>query len=114
MGAAACNPFGAVAMKFPKDPPIIRHACSWPPIWVRRGTGRKIGPKTIKGEIGTLKEVRYYSERCGRIYLTIEHDGAIYVGCVFIEKDAICRQVLEHLRHCLRMSISAIGDSELR
>jgi hypothetical protein len=86
---------------------------SWPPIWVRLGRAHGQGPKKLKGEIGILTEMRRYADRPGKLYLTVDHDGAAYVGCVFCDDQSFCERLFEHFRPCYGMSIDAIGASEL-
>jgi hypothetical protein len=98
-----------------RDHPLMtfRDLRNWPPAWVRLGTVQGKAPKIVAGEIGTLKEVRYYTDRRGRIYLTIDHDGGAYVGCVLFDALVFCEKVAEHLQRCCSMSINAIGSSDI-
>jgi hypothetical protein len=98
-----------------RDHPLmtVRDICSWPPAWVRLGTVKGKAPKTLTGEIGILKEVRCYPDRRGRIYLTIDKDGAVYVGCLLLDNEVFCETLADHLRRCYGMSIEAVGSSEL-
>jgi hypothetical protein len=67
----------------------------------------------LKGEVGILKQVRYYLDRRGRIYLTVDNHGIVYVGCLVFDNHGFCEKVFEHLRRCYGMSIDKIGSSEI-
>jgi hypothetical protein len=69
--------------------------------------------KTVNGEFGILKEARFYPERRGKVYLTIEHNRRVYVGCLVFEKHWFCINAFERLRRCYGMAVSQIGSSEL-
>jgi hypothetical protein len=92
---------------------IFRRLRNWPPTWVRLGSVKGNAPKTLSGEVGILKQVRSYPDRRGRIYLTIDHDGAVYVGCLLFDNEDFCEEMAEHLRQCCSMSIEAVGSSEI-
>ena len=85
---------------------------NWPPVWVRLGRATGGAPKTLSGEIGRLKDVRYYTDRPGKIYITIDHHG-IYVGCLLFDNYSFCEKMFEHLRRCYGIAISQVGSSEL-
>lgn len=69
--------------------------------------------KTVTGEIGVLKDVRCYPDRRGRLYLTVVHGGAVYVGCISFKNAGLCEVALAHLRRCYGMALSDVGSSEL-
>jgi hypothetical protein len=96
-----------------RDYPLmrLRDFCHWPPPWVRIGTVPCTAPKVVTGEIGVLRAVRYYPERRGRIYLTVDYDDAAYVGCVMIHNEAFGEEMFQHLRRCCSMSLDDIGNS---
>jgi hypothetical protein len=98
-----------------RDHPLltVRSICNWPPAWVRLGRLKGKAPKTLTGEIGVLKEVRYYEDRPGRVYLTVDHNGTAYVGCLLLDDQSFCKHAFEHLRRCYGMAIEAVGSSEL-
>jgi hypothetical protein len=98
-----------------RDHPLIifRDLSSWPLAWVRLGSARAKAAKKLTGEIGILKEVRYYTHRRGRIYLTTDYAGTLYVGCLVFDNHSFCEKAFEHLRRCYGMNIEAIGSSEL-
>jgi hypothetical protein len=64
---------------------------SWPPVWVRKGDHAN---ETLRGEIGTLKEVRAsILKPYQRCFLIMEHDGAEYVGCLLFRDQAACKEI---------------------
>jgi hypothetical protein len=95
-----------------RDHPIMsyRGYSVWPPIWVSRiGTM----PQSFHGEVGNLRRARSSSDRAGRIFLTIEHEGVEYTGCVLMEYQFACESILALLQGCHGMSIEAIGSLDL-
>jgi hypothetical protein len=70
-------------------------------------------PKTLAGEIGVLKEVRCHEDRPGKLYLTVDHHGTAYVGCLLLDDQSFCKHAFEHLRHCYGLTMDAISRSEL-
>jgi hypothetical protein len=81
--------------------PKFRDLGSWRPAWVRLGGVHQKAPKTLTGEVGSLKQVRYYPDRPGRIYLTIVHQDAVYVGCLLLDDEGFCEKAFQHLRDTL-------------
>jgi hypothetical protein len=100
-------------MRLRPSPIRLRDACNWPPSWVRLGRVKGNAPKTHTGEIGILKEARYYPDCLGRIYLTIDNDGVAYVGCLSLDDEGFCETAFQHLRRCYGMAISEVGSSEI-
>jgi hypothetical protein len=98
-----------------RDHPLMRYRGepNWPPVWVRLGRAKAETAKRLRGEIGVLKEARYYSDRHGKLYLTVEHNGAVYVGCLLFDLQWFCTAVFEHLRHCYGLAICDIGSSHM-
>ena len=64
-------------MRLRPSPVKFRDLCNWPPALVRLGRVNGNRSKTTRGEMGILKDVRCHRDRPGRIYLTVEHDGAL-------------------------------------
>jgi hypothetical protein len=91
----------------------FRDLHNWPPLWVRLGRANAKAAKTLTGEIGVLKEVRYYEDRPGRVYLTVDHNGTAYVGSLLLDDQRFCKHAFEHLRRCYGMALDAVGSSEL-
>ena len=81
-----------------------------PPVWDGVGTGGRLRPH---GEVGHLREVRYYRTKPGRIFLTIELEGAQYTGCLLFDDADFCASVCELLKNNCGMFIEAIGSLDL-
>ena len=82
----------------------------WPPIWV--GIGGTTGHHP-QGEIGRLKEVRYYETKHCRLFLTMDDGGGLYTGCLLFDDNASCQRVACVLRGCYGMLIRDIGGLDL-
>jgi hypothetical protein len=82
----------------------------WPPVWIdyQDKNSSKTG-----GEIGVLRNVRYPSESRRQIFLTMEHEGAEYTGCLFMEYDFSFIAMLKVLENCIGMNIESIGSLEV-
>ena len=101
-----------------RDMQLREHPCmsfqgrsNWPPVWLRRGWEPRSWHVKI-GEIGVLQSVRYHASRPNRIYLTIVHEEAEYVGCLLLDDNSFCEEVAEHLPRYRNMSIQMIGTCE--
>ena len=97
-----------------RDHPLLnyRGAPSWPPVW--RWTGGLENSQPRREEIGILREVTISNiqpaERC---FLHIEHEGSTYVGCLLIEDQDFCRQIVSVLQGYLNRPIAAIGSLDI-
>jgi hypothetical protein len=85
---------------------------SWPPIWVPATSGAQ-SKRNLLGEVGLLKDVRYYASRRGRLFLYVEHEGDHYVGCLMFDDPLFCVGLCERLERLRGISIEAIGGLEL-
>jgi hypothetical protein len=92
--------------------PILSQFGSWPPVWIPASVGSQSKPN-LHGEVGLLKEVRYYGSRRGRLFLVVEYDGNDYVGCLLLDDALFCVGLCERLEQLRGMSIEAIGGVEL-
>lgn len=95
-----------------RDHPLLaflgRH--SWPPVWTWIGGDRD---RYLRGEIGVLKEVRLSERPAQKCFVIIEHENALYMGCVLIGDAAFCDQVYEILKNHRGFAIEAIGDFDV-
>jgi hypothetical protein len=90
-----------------------RGCCSWPPVWIPL-TGRDANKReTQLGEIGLLKETRYYPTRRGRVFLIIDHEGTEYIGCLMFDDAFFCEKVASRLHAFQGLPIETIGSSEI-
>lgn len=69
----------------------------WPPIWVGIGAARGRVPR---GEVGRLKEARFYTNKPRRIFMTMEYDAGEYTGALLFDDDVSCEQVYKLLHRC--------------
>jgi hypothetical protein len=85
---------------------------SWPPVWTFTGGLKNKRPR--REEIGILTEVTISNvQPADRCFLRIEHEGSMYIGCLLIEDQAFCAQIVTLLQeHCNR-PIAEIGSLDL-
>jgi hypothetical protein len=86
---------------------------SWPPIWTPFGGLWDKHGRILQGEIGVLNKVRYHPKRPGRIYLTMAYEGKEYVGCIFVDDEPFCEQIVEKLRTLCGTPVEAIGSLDI-
>jgi len=94
--------------------PLITYGAyrSWPPVWFPASAKAQRKPNP-RGEVGVLTSVRYYPSRQGRLYLIIEDNGEVYVGCLLIDNASFCEQLAERLRAECGSTIETIGSLEI-
>jgi hypothetical protein len=92
-----------------RDHPLVsffgRH--SWPPVWTWIGGQRD---QYLRGELGVLKEVRLSERPAQKCFLVMEHENALYMGCLLISDHAFCEQIFELIGKHRGYSVKAIGD----
>ena len=82
----------------------------WPPIWIEYpGTSKAL----LQGEVGVLREVRYSRDNPRRIFLTMEHEGAEYIGYLLMEYEFFGEYMARILKDCMGMTIESIGSLEV-
>jgi hypothetical protein len=97
-------------MQFREHPLVAyRGYSTWPPIWV----GIRVRGPSPPGEYGRLIDVRSYPDKPCRLFLTMEHAGAEYVGCLLFDEAAYCDRVTALLQNCCGMLIKEIGDLDV-
>src|ERR1051325_10525869 len=97
-------------MQFRQHPELKNEGFpSWPPLWVDVDQATWT---TVAGEVGVLKEVRLRGSDTCRLVLTIEHEGASYLGVLFLSSMPFCLRILEFLNSCIGRSIEEIGGIE--
>jgi hypothetical protein len=91
----------------------FRTAQSWPPSWIilHRDSHREV--TVLRGEIGLLKDVLYYSRLPTQIFLIMTHEGSEYMSVILFDDPSFCEDVARHLDGCRGMSIEAIGAFEI-
>ena len=95
-----------------RDHPLMcyRGVCNWPPAWVwTHGTERV----SLRGEIGTLIEVRRSAISTNSLFLHMQHQESEYLGCLLFGDPTFCRQMGTILRRHLGRPIAEIGSLEL-
>jgi hypothetical protein len=92
-----------------RDHPLLSYLGrrSWPPIWTWIGGERD---RYLKGELGVLKEIRLSERPTRKCFLIMEHESALYMGCLLIGDQAFCSQTFELIGQHRGYSITAIGD----
>ena len=82
----------------------------WPPTWIDyQGTSES----TLQGEVGVLRRARCFPYNHRQIFLTIEHEGIEYTGCLLMEYQFSCTAMVRLLEGCMGMSIETIGNLEV-
>jgi hypothetical protein len=84
-----------------------RSVKNWPPVWAGAIEGTV---KTVKGEVGVLKEVYYESNKC---FLIIDYQSQSYTGCINSPNKSFCTQLTHLLRQHIGRSIEEIGDLQV-
>jgi len=80
---------------------------TWPPVWLRTG-----GNETASavGEVGVLQDVKTHDAISSKCFLSIDHNGATFVGRMSLDSAAVCQEIVKLLKqHCGEPLIS-IGD----
>ena len=72
----------------------------WPPPWIRQGKSTSIP----RGEVGVLRDVRWYPDNPLGLFLTMEHEGAEYHGRLLMEYDLLS-MAMWRVRNCRGMTI---------
>src|ERR1043165_7584902 len=87
------------SMQF-RDHPLLSYKGlpTWPPMWVGRDPAVKV---RLDGEIGILREVKTYDLSSKTCFLVIDHDGASYMGCLFIDDKVFRSQVADIMKRCI-------------
>jgi hypothetical protein len=84
---------------------------SWPPVWTPTDGGENDWPQ---GEIGVLKTVQPSSiQPADSCFLHIDHEGSAYIGCLMVDHQGFCEQVVQLLQRCCNRPIAEIGSIEL-
>lgn len=86
---------------------------SWPPAWLCF-TGE--ANTDAEGEVGILRAVRWASRTASladRCFLIMEHENAMYIGCLFFDDETFCQRVFLKLHHHIGEPIQQIGNLTL-
>jgi hypothetical protein len=95
-----------------RDHPLLnyRGVKNWPPVWTR-GTEGIV--KTVKGEVGVLKEVYYDAGTSNKCFLGIDYQSQSYTGCINCPTRSFCTQLTHILRAHIGRSIEDISDLDV-
>ena len=105
---------GVTTMELRKHPLMTyRGAGNWPPAWTwLSGKKNTLWPS---GEVGTLVDVAPSKiDPDGKCFLTIEHEGTSYVGCLLFDDGPFCQQISKLMQRHLRYPLEYIGGIDLR
>ena len=83
---------------------------SWPPIWVCRDANV---PGRLRGEVGTLTEVRTAKTLPHKCFLITKHEEVEYIGCLLFSDESFCEQITKLLQEHCGDSIQHIGSLDL-
>jgi hypothetical protein len=84
---------------------------NWPPGW---GWIGGLDNKRPIGEIGILKSVEpSHVLPANRCFLTIDHEGSLYIGCLIFDDEMLCGQISKLLQGYLNRPIAEIGSLDL-
>ena len=95
-----------------RDHPLVsyRGLPSWPPTWSPAKPRTDLKP--LRGELGRLSYT-LAGAKPDRFFLVIEHEGQPYVGCLFVNDDVFCAQLIAVLQNHAGLAIKEIGDLDL-
>lgn len=97
-------------MKLRDHPLMVRKSGwkTWPPRWWSPSA-----PAQIRAEMGILEEVRKNDAIENKLYLTIRHQGSVYLGVLQFDDIVFCGQVLQLLEAQIGRSVREIGDMDV-
>jgi hypothetical protein len=96
-----------------RDHPLLSYKGipSWPPVWTWVDG---LENKRPRGEVGILQEVRLSNiNPANRCFLSIEHEGSSYIGCLLIENQTFCAQIVNVLQGHCSCPITDIGSLDV-
>jgi len=110
---ARVSPLDICARMQLRDHPLIsyRGLPSWPPVWTPANPKSHLKP--LRGEIGRLEHVLPNKTLNNRCFLSIEHEGNHYVGCLFFDDSFFCNQMIKIIENQAGLTIKEIGDLDL-
>lgn len=80
----------------------------WPPAWARIGYGN-----AVYGEVGMFVGAKINEHLPDRLFLTMEHEGGLYMGALVVKDKALCVQLCEFLENRTGRTIKEIGNLEI-
>jgi len=86
---------------------------NWPPEWIW-ASGLRNNHLAAEGEVGILDNVRRSIVRPdSSLFMTIKHNGSVYLGRLSFDRQEVCHQIFELLRANYGRSLSEIGSIEV-
>jgi hypothetical protein len=89
--------------------PLMRYhgIPNWPPSWLLIDG---VENKHPRGEVGILKSVELSQLLpANRCFLSIEHEGSLYMGCLLFDDPVFCGQVVTLLKRYCDRPIPRLG-----
>ena len=83
---------------------------NWPPQWIAMFGG---SGTPLKGEVGTLEQVRLSAINHSTCFLTVAYQGETYLGTLSLDDALFCRQISDLLRHHCGESLKDIGSLDV-
>ena len=84
---------------------------SWPPIWTWVAGPSK---KYAHGEVGVLKSVTLSKTLpANRCFMYVDYDGSSYIGCLLVDDETFCRQMINVFHAHCNHPIIEIGSLDL-
>ena len=86
---------------------------NWPPEWIW-ADGLRTTHTHPEGEVGILDNVRRSIVRPdSSLFMTIKHNGSVYLGRLTFNHEEFCRQVFELLKANCGRSLTEIGSLDI-
>ena len=82
----------------------------WPPIWI---DCQGIRESTLRREVGVLRKIRNSPYNVRQIFLTMEHEGVMYTGCLSMQYEFLGEYMGNFFDYCTGMTIETIGSLEI-
>jgi hypothetical protein len=86
---------------------------NWPPVWTPRSSAGASPDSSLKGEIGTLKELECESINSKNCSLVIEHGNQDYISRLVFDDGMFCWLTCAELKKHIGKSLKEIGDLDL-
>lgn len=97
-----------------REHPLMRYrgVSNWPPVWTPSSGGAVLS-SSLKGEIGTLKELDCESITSKSCNLMIEYDNQDYIATLLFDDGMFCWLTCVELKKHIGKSLKEIGNLDL-